>query len=95
MCIKLNTLKIENNKLYGTIKARNTDVKVIFDGLHKEDLSLMFEYEFVNCDRIFDKDTIINESDHRIYVTKGVTRKIFIKAIVEIFASAFAKADEK
>ena len=93
MC-KLNTLKIENNKLYGTIKARNTDVKVVFDGLHKEDLSLMFEYEFVNCDRIFD-NTIIEESDHRIYVAKGVTRKIFIKAIVEIFASAFAKADEE
>ena len=92
MCIKLNTLKIENNKLYGTIKA--TNVKVVFDGLHKEDLSLMFEYEFVNCNRIFE-DTIIEESDHRIYVTKGVTRKIFIKEIVEIFSAAFAKADEE
>ena len=93
MCIKLNTLKIENNKLYGTIKA--TNVKVVFVGLHKEDLSLMFEYEFVNnCNRIFE-DTIIEESDHRIYVTKGVTRKIFIKEIVEIFSSAFAKADEE
>ena len=95
MCIELNTLKIENNKLYGTIKARNT-VKVVFDGLHKEDLSLMFEYEFVNCD-IFDKDTntIIEESDHRIYVTKWVTRKIFIKAIVEIFAYAFAFCESR
>ena len=93
MCIKLNTLKIENNKLYGTIKA--TNVKVVFVGLHKEDLSLMFEYEFVNnCNRIFE-DTIIEESDHRIYVTKGVTRKIFIKEIVEIFSAAFAKADEE
>ena len=92
MC-KLNSLKIENNKLYGTIK--NTDVKVVFDGLHKEDLSLMFEYEFVNCDRLFEKETIIEESDHRIYVTKGVTRKMFIKSFVEIVASAFAKADEE
>ena len=92
MC--LNTLKIENNKLYGTIKA--TNVKVVFDGLHKEDLQLMFEYEFVNnYDRIFDKDRISEESDHRIYVTKGVTRKIFIKEIVEIFSAAFAKADEE
>ena len=90
MC-KLNKVKIENNKLYGTIKARN--VKIIFDGLHKEDLSMMFEYELVNCGT-FDKDTIIDSEDYRIYVTK-MTRKNFIKEIIEIFASAFAKADEE
>ena len=50
MCIKVNTLKIENNKLYGTIKwVRNyTDVKIVFDGLPREDLSLIFKYEFIN-----------------------------------------------
>ena len=98
MFITVNTVHIERNKLYGTIKwVHNSDIVILkFDGLHKEDLSFMFEYEFFNCgDRVFDKDTIIEESDHRIYVTKGVTRKIFVKAIVEIFAAAFAKADKE
>lgn len=96
MFITINTLRIENNKLYGTIKwVRNYTIKVIFDGLHKEDLSLMFEYEFVNSDMEFEKNTILKENDHSIYVQRGITRKILIQAIVEIFAAAFAKADEE
>ena len=98
MCIKVNTLKIENNKLYGTIKwVRNyTDVKIVFDGLPREDLSLIFKYEFIN-DIALELDTgaVIKEPQHRRYIGKGVTLKYFIKAIVEIFAAAFAKADEE
>ena len=99
MCT-VNTLKIENDKLYGTIKwfHNNLDVvKITFDGLHKEDLSLAFEYEFVNGDngdRVFSENTILEESDHRIYIKRGVTRKTFIQALVEIFGAAFKAAKE-
>ena len=98
MCIKVNTLKIENNKLYGTIKwVRNyTDVKIVFDGLPREDLSLIFKYEFINdIDLELENGAVIKEPQHRIYIGKGVTLKYFIKAIVEIFAAAFTKADEE
>ena len=86
--------------MYGTLKWDCTDVdvnvKIVFDGLHIEDLSLIFEYEFINevDTNFFEKDTIIKESAHRIFITKGVTRKIFVQAIVEIFAAAFKAAKE-
>jgi hypothetical protein len=91
--MSVNTLKIENDKLYGTIKWTDV-VKITFDGLHKEDLSLVFEYEFAN-DRVFDENTILEEPSHRIYITKGVTRKKFVQALVEIFAAAFAKCESR
>ena len=91
----VNTLRIENNKLFGTIKHNCTDVRIVFDGLHKEDLALMFEYEFVNSDITFDENVVLKEGDHIIYIPKGITRKMLVKALVEIFSYAFAKADEE
>ena len=94
-----NTLRIENEKLYGTLKwvyNNNCSVRIVFDGLHKEDISLMFEYEFVNTDMTtFDENVVLEENDHRIFITKGITRKLLVKALVELFSAAFAKADEE
>ena len=101
MFITVNTLRIENEKIYGTLKwvYNNCSVRIVFDGLHKEDLSLMFEYQFVNSDMATfndnEKNIVLKENDHTIYISSGLKRKILIKALVELFAAAFAKADKE
>ena len=92
--ISVNTLRVEENKLYGTIKwvidYANVSVKLVFEGLYKEDLSEVFKRDLdIIDDPVVSEDIIIDEGDHKIFISKRISELRFTQALVEMFAAAF------
>ena len=100
--ISVNTLRVKENKLYGTIKwvihyalVDVISVKVVFEGLYDEDLSEVFKRDLnIIDDPVVSEDIIIDEGDHKIFISKRISELRFTQALVEIFATAFKAVEE-
>ena len=93
MCIKLNSLKVENGKLYGTVKwtyefgsKRITGIVVHFEGEPVDTVALLFHS--------FLKPVDMNEGKCKVLVSDNISARMYTRAIIECFAAVFEKVDE-
>lgn len=94
MCIKLNTLKVENGKLFGIVKwtysftggKRVTGIVLHFEGEPVDTVSLLF-HSFIH-------PIDMSEGNCKVIVSDNISARMYTRAIVECFAAVFAKVYE-
>lgn len=98
--ITVNTLRVKENKVYGSVKwvhysINDISVTVTFEGLYDEDLSEVFKRDIEIIDvPVVTEDIIIEGDHHKLYVSKRISELRYIQALVEIFGAAFKAVEE-
>ena len=94
MFITANTLRVEDEKLYGTIlwkrefSKRVAGVRITFNGEPIDELSLIFRSICMQ------PSDITENALFKVYVSDGISVRTYSRAIIEIFAAIFEKVDE-